>query len=105
MIWSHQSTNWHSRGVQHGHGGNRSDTEKHRKAIEERGCNDIATVDIMLIIMFIAVLVLGIVIAAPPHVIWLLAWMVGKCFHYTVQVAERCRYGKSPPRVHRLRCR
>ena len=29
------------------YGGNRSDTEKHRKAIEERGYNAIATVDIM----------------------------------------------------------
>ena len=38
----------------------------------------------MLVIMLIATLVLGIVIAALPHVVWLLAWMVGKCFHYTV---------------------
>ena len=37
--------------------------------------------------MLIATLVLGIVIAALPHVVWLLAWMVGKCFHYTVPYA------------------
>ena len=31
----------------------------------------------MIIITVIAALVLGIVIAALPHVVWLLAWMVG----------------------------
>ena len=41
----------------------------------------------MLVMMLIATLVLGIVIAALPHVVWLLAWMVGKCFHYTVPYA------------------
>lgn len=34
--------------------------------------------------MLIAALMLGIIIAVLPHVVWLLAWMVGKCFHYTV---------------------
>ena len=32
----------------------------------------------MLVIMLIAALVLGIVVAALPHVVWLLAWVVGK---------------------------
>ena len=41
----------------------------------------------MLVIMLIAALVLGIVIAALPHVLWLLAWLVGKCFHYTMPYA------------------
>lgn len=41
----------------------------------------------MLVIMLIAALMLGIVIAVLPHVVWLLTWMVGKCFHYTVSYA------------------
>jgi len=41
----------------------------------------------MLIIMLIAALVLGVVIAALPHVVWLLAWLVGKGFHYTMPYA------------------
>lgn len=41
----------------------------------------------MLTITLIATLVLGIVIAALPHVIWLLAWVVGRCFHYTIPYA------------------
>ena len=41
----------------------------------------------MLVIMLIAALVLGIVIAALPHVVWLLAWVVGKGVHCTVPYA------------------
>ena len=41
----------------------------------------------MLVIMLIAALVLGIVVAALPHVVWLLAWAVGKGFHYTLPYA------------------
>ena len=41
----------------------------------------------MLVIMLIATLVLGIIIAALPHVVWLLAWLVGKGFHYTMPYA------------------
>lgn len=37
--------------------------------------------------MLIAALVLGIIIAALPHVVWLLAWAVGKGFHYTLPYA------------------
>lgn len=41
----------------------------------------------MLVIMLIAALMLGIIIAVLPHVVWLLAWMVGKCFHYSMPYA------------------
>lgn len=41
----------------------------------------------MLIITFIVALVLGIVVATLPHVFWLLAWLVGKGFHYTMPYA------------------
>ena len=41
----------------------------------------------MLVIMLIAALVLGIIIAALPHVVWLLAWGIGKGFHYTIPYA------------------
>ena len=41
----------------------------------------------MLTITLIAALVLGIVVAVLPHVVWLLAWLVGKGFHYTMPYA------------------
>lgn len=41
----------------------------------------------MLVIMLIAALMLGIIIAVLPHVVWLLAWMVGKCFYYSMPYA------------------
>jgi predicted MPP superfamily phosphohydrolase len=41
----------------------------------------------MLGITLIAALVLGFVVAVLPHVVWLLAWMVGKGFHYTMPYA------------------
>jgi len=37
--------------------------------------------------MLIAALVLGIVVAVLPHVVWLLAWLIGKGFHYTMPYA------------------
>lgn len=41
----------------------------------------------MLVYLIIASLILGIVIAVLPHVLWLLAWMVGKCSHCTIPYA------------------
>ena len=41
----------------------------------------------MLVLTLIAALVLGFVVAVLPHVVWLLAWMVGKGFHYTMPYA------------------
>ena len=41
----------------------------------------------MLGITLIAALVPGFVVAVLPHVVWLLAWMVGKGFNYTMPYA------------------
>ena len=41
----------------------------------------------MLVLTLIAALVLGFVVAILPHVVWLLAWMVGKGFHYSMPYA------------------
>lgn len=41
----------------------------------------------MLVYLIIASLILGIVIAVLPHVLWLLAWMVGKFSHCTIPYA------------------
>ena len=41
----------------------------------------------MLVLTLISALVLGLVVAVLPHVVWLLAWMVGKCFHYSMPYA------------------
>ncbi|MBQ6730125.1 MAG: metallophosphoesterase [Bacteroidales bacterium] len=41
----------------------------------------------MLVYLIIVSLILGIVIAVLPHVLWLLAWMVGKCSHCTIPYA------------------
>lgn len=41
----------------------------------------------MLVYLFIASVILGIVIAVLPHALWLLAWAVGKCSHCTIPYA------------------
>ena len=41
----------------------------------------------MLVLTLIAALVLGFVVAILPHVVWLLAWMVGGC---TLHVRVNC---------------
>lgn len=41
----------------------------------------------MIKITFIASLILGLVLAAIPHILWFLAWIVGKCFHYNMPYA------------------
>ncbi|MCR4965406.1 MAG: metallophosphoesterase [Bacteroidales bacterium] len=41
----------------------------------------------MLKFLFIATLILGLILAAIPHIVWLIAWLIGKCFHYSLPYA------------------
>ena len=38
----------------------------------------------LILFTLIGALLLGIVVALVPHVLWLVGWLVGKCFHYTL---------------------
>lgn len=41
----------------------------------------------MVSFMIVASLILGVVLAVIPHILWLLSWLVGKCFHGAVPYA------------------